>query len=129
MAKKDRIVVRAPEGAHIRIVHDKASRSNEPRLPRFDPKARKVTHEILALREIWLLRKLLHLHITQTITAKYGEEAFWGWISDSDWRELLSLTGQTQITVYTPLIPVGRRVLLKRTGEKRPSEMNLVVQD
>lgn len=100
MAKMNVIIVRAPEGAHIRIARRDADEA---------------THEVLASWEVELLVKLFELHITRTLTAKYGE-ACWDWDSQQGWRELLPLTGQASLTVH---LPTGedRKVFVRRVGD------------
>jgi hypothetical protein len=98
--KNSTIVVCAPANAHIRI----ARRDTD-----------EATHEILASWEVGLLVKLLELHITRTLSAKYGEGICWDWKSQQGWRELLPLTGEANLTVH---LPTGedQKVLLKRMG-------------
>ena len=109
MAKNNVIVVRAPEGVHVRI----ARREN----------AAEATHEVLASWEVGLFVKLFELHITRTLTAKYSEGTCWDWGPGSGWRELLPLTGQARLTAH---LPTGEdhKVLVRRIGE-----MNLAVQE
>ncbi len=78
MAKNNIIVVRAPEGTHVRI----ARRNSD-----------KATHEVLASWEIGLFVRLFELHITRILTAKYGEGVCWDWGCSGGWREMLPLTG------------------------------------
>ena len=109
MAKKNTIVARAPEGAHIHI----ARRGN----------ADEATHEVLASWEIESFVRLLELHITRTLAAKYGEGTCWDWQSRQDWRKLLPLTGKVNLTVH---LQTGedRKVLVRRIGD-----INIAIQE
>jgi len=106
---KNSIIVRTFRGAHIRI----ARRGN----------AEEATHEVLASWEIGLFVRLFELHITRTLTAKYGEGVCWDWESRQGWRELLPLTGQAHLTVH---LPTGedRKVLARRIGD-----MNIAIRE
>ena len=100
MAKNNVIVVRAPGGTHIRIARRDTAEA---------------THEVLASWEVGLFVRLFELHITRTLTAKYGEVC-WNWESRQGWRELLPLTGQAHLTVHLST-GENRKVLARRIGD------------
>jgi len=103
------IVVRAPEGAHVKIFR----RGN----------AAEVTHEVLASWEIELLVRLFELHITRILIEKYGEGICWDWQSRQGWRDFLPLTGKASLTVHLPK-GEDRKVIVRRIGD-----INIAVQE
>jgi hypothetical protein len=96
---KNTIIINPPRGYHVRISR----------------RAGEATHEVLASWELGVFAKLLELHITRALIARYGEGICWDWNSQKDWKKLLPCGQTVCITVHTK--DEDKDVLVRRLSD------------